>query len=66
MEKAINVEAKVSLQPLSRIRKIDSRCPKDYRPIKKNKDKTNQENWNEDKIKPTHNLFSINISQSPT
>ena len=42
VEKAVNIEAKASLQPLSKIRKIDSKYPKDYRPlVKKNIDKAN-------------------------
>ena len=43
VKKAINTEAKTSLQPFSKTKKINSRCSKDYRPsIKKDKEyKTN-------------------------
>lgn len=37
MEKAINVKAKISLQPPSKTRKIDFKYSKYYRPTKKNK-----------------------------
>lgn len=46
VKKAINTKAKTSLQPSSRTRKIDFKCPKGYKlSAKKNKDKTNQEYW---------------------
>lgn len=37
IEKAINAEAKTSLQPLSGTREIGSRCPKGYRLLPKKK-----------------------------
>lgn len=52
VEKAIDVEAKVRLQPPSRTRKIDSRCRKSYRPSsKKEKDKVSQKHQIEIKTK---------------
>lgn len=42
IEKAGDIEANANLQSPSKARKIDSRYPRDYRPlIKKNKDKAN-------------------------
>ncbi len=42
MEKVVNVEAKANLQPLFKMKKIDSRCSKGYRPlVKKDKDDAN-------------------------
>lgn len=41
IEKTANVQVKANLQLALRIKKIDSRSPKDYKPIKKNKNKTN-------------------------
>lgn len=35
MEKAVNIKAKTSFQPPLGIRKINSKCPKSYRPTKK-------------------------------
>ena len=41
VEKAINIEAKASLQPPSGPRKIDSRCLKEYKPaVKKDENDT--------------------------
>lgn len=66
VEKAVNVEAKASLQPLFKTRKIYSRYLKGYRPLaKKNKDKANQKHWEENKANP-HNLSLININQPLT
>ena len=43
VEKAIDIKEKASLQPPSKIKEIDSKCPKDYKPsIKKDKDKVTQ------------------------
>lgn len=39
IKKIVNIEAKVSLQPFLRIRKIDFKCSKNYRLVQK--DKTN-------------------------
>ncbi len=64
VEKAIDIEAKASLQPPSGTREIDSRCPKGYRPsVKKDKDdayrKQRNEASNRDKEKAkSHNLSS--------
>ncbi len=41
VEKAVNAEAKASLWPPSRIKKIDSRGLKGYKLTKKDKDKAN-------------------------
>ncbi len=44
VEKAIDVEVKVSLQSPSKIREINFRCPRDYRPsVKKDKHDANWE-----------------------
>ncbi len=52
VEKAVNVEAKASLQPPFWIKEIDSRWPKGYRSsVKKDKDNNNWEHRNEDKNK---------------
>lgn len=64
MEKAVDVEAKVSLQPISRIRKIDSKTPKDYRHIK-----NNESSWDYrdgDKAKSSYNSPLANASQLQT
>ena len=64
VEKAVNVEAKTNLQPFSKTRKIDSKCPKRYRPsVKKDKDNAYWEQHNKasNKDKETakfHNLLS--------
>ncbi len=68
VEKAINVEAKASLQSSSETREIDCKCPKGYRPLVK-KDDINWEhqdeasNKNKDKAK-SHNFFSTNQPQT--
>lgn len=65
VEKTINTEVKVSLQPLFRTRRIDFRCPKSYRPLaKKVKDKASQKYRDGDKDKnkaKSHNSLSTNI-----
>ena len=70
VEKIIDTKAKASLQPLSGIKKIHSRCPKSYRPsAKKEKDKASQEHQDEDKDKnkaKLYNLLSANTSQPQT
>ena len=43
VEKTFNAKAKTSLQLLLRIKKIDFRYSKNYKSIKKDKDKANQE-----------------------
>lgn len=64
VEKAVNREVKVNLQPSSRTREIDSRCPKHHSPsAKKDKDDANWEYWDRNKNKnkaKSHNLFSTN------
>ncbi len=66
VEWVINAEAKVSLQPPSGTREIDSRYPKSYRlSVKKDKDDANWEHWdeapNKDKDKArSHNSSSAN------
>ncbi len=63
IEKAIDIEAKASLQPLSRTRKIDSKCLKSYKlSVKKDKKHdANRENRDEDKDNAkSHNLSSAN------
>lgn len=61
VKKAVNVEAKASLQLFSEIRKINSKYPKGYRLTKKNKNKTNQEYQNRNKTR-FHNLSFTNTS----
>ena len=72
VEKAVDAKAKASLQPPSGTKKIDSRCPKRYKPlVKKDKDDTyreqHDETSNRDKKKAkSHNLlFSTNQPQTP-
>ncbi len=61
IEKAINIEVKASLQLPFKIREIDSRYLRNYRPsIKKNKDDANREYRNRNKDK--HKAKSHNIS----
>ncbi len=64
VEKAVNAEAKASLQPPSGTREIDSRCPKGFRPsVKKDKDEANREHRDRDKDKDKakpHNPSSAN------
>lgn len=64
VEKAINTEIKTSLQPSSRTREINSRCPKNHRPLaKKNKDNAHKKHQDGDKDKDktkSHNLSFIN------
>lgn len=63
VEKAVDVKAKAGLPPSFGTRKIDSRCPKGYKPsVKKDKEyNANREyrNGDKDKVKP-HNLASAN------
>ncbi len=62
MEKTVNIEAKTSLQQPSEKRKVNSRCRKDYKPTKKDKDKANWKYLDIDKAK-FHNLFLANTNQ---
>lgn len=64
MEKTVDAESKASLQPLSGIREIDSRCSKSYRlSSKKEKDEVSREHRDEDKDKvKSHNPLSTNTS----
>ncbi len=68
VKKAVNVEAKASLQLHSGTREIDSKCPRSYKPsVKKDKDNTNQEHWDRDKNKnkaKSYNLSSANSQPS--
>ena len=69
VKKAVNVRTKTSLQPLFGAKKIDSRCPQNYRLlVKKDKDdiywKHCKEVSNKDKDKAKfHNSFSANQPQ---
>ena len=71
VEKAIDIKAKIGLQPPFGIKKIDFRYPKKYKPLVKNdKNNTYQEQRNEvinkNKAKTQfHNPFS-SINQSQT
>ncbi len=65
VEKTVDIEAKASLQPLSRKREIDFKCPKSYRSIKKDKDEANLEYRDRDKTK-SYNPFPANTSQLQT
>lgn len=66
VEKAVNIEAKGSLQPLSKTGEIDFRCPKSYRPLaKKDRDKVTWEYQDGDKTK-SHNSSLANTSQPQT
>lgn len=66
VEKAVDIEAKTSLQPPFETKEIDSRCPKSYKLlVKKDKDKTHQEHRNGNKTK-LHNLFLTNTNQPQT
>ena len=68
IEKTVDVEAKASLQPLSRIKEINFRCLKGYRLlVKKEKDKASWKHQDENKDKAkSHNPSSTNISQPQT
>ncbi len=63
VEKTVNVEVKADRQLPFETRKIDFRYLRGYRPlVKKDKDKTNREHWDEapkDKTK-SHNSFFAN------
>lgn len=62
VKKAVNAEAKASLQSLFKTRKIDSRCKKSYRPsAKKDTNEAHPEYWDEYKAK-SHNPSFANIS----
>ncbi len=67
VEKAVDVEAKINLQPLSGTREINSRYPRGHRPsVKKDKDEANREHQNKvpkDKAK-FHNSFFANQPQT--
>ena len=41
MEKIVNIEIKASLSLSSKIKEIDFKSPKNYKPTKKKKDKAN-------------------------
>lgn len=59
IKNTIDVEAKTSLQLLSKIKKINSKYPKSYKLAKK--DETNQDYWkNRDKNKFTQNFTPAN------
>lgn len=59
-EKAVNVEAKTSLQLSSEARKTNFKCPKGYRPLaKKEKVEANQELEDKDKDKTKFNKPSF-------
>ena len=64
MEKTIGVETKISLQPPSKTREIDSKYSKNSRPlVKKDKNNTNWEHWSRDKDKTkSHNPSFANTS----
>ncbi len=64
VEKTVDIEAKVSLQPVSRIRKIDSKCPKGYRHIKNNKSSWDYRDG--DMAKFSYNSPLANASQPQT
>ena len=70
VEKAVDVEAKANLQPLSETKEIDSRYLKRYRPsVKKDKDNVYQEHRNKaankDKEKAQYyNPFPANQPQT--
>lgn len=60
VEKTINIKAKASLQLSSKIKKIDFKYSKRYKPAKKNK--TNKNNWDyQNKIK----IYLLNNSLLP-
>ncbi len=63
IEKVVNIEVKTSLQPLSKIREIDSEYSKGYKLTKKDKNKANWEYKYRDKAK-SHNLSLANTNQS--
>lgn len=58
IEKAIDIKAKASFQLPLKIKKINSKYPKDYRPAKK--DKINWDHWDEDKNKSIQNPILTN------
>lgn len=63
VEKVVNAKVKTSLQPPLRTKKIDSKCLKDYRLVKK--DEANRNHWNNrDKNKSIQNLSLTNTSQA--
>ncbi len=66
VEKVVNVEAKVSLQPLLKISEIDFNCLKGYTLTKKNKDETDWKHRDGDKAKSSQNLPFANSSQLQT
>ena len=67
VKKTIDIKVKASLQLLSRIRKIDFKCPKGYRPsAKKEKNKASWEYQDRDKDKDKaklHNPLFANTNQ---
>ncbi len=64
VEKAVDAEAKASLQPPSETEEIDSRCPKGYRPTKK--DESSRDHRDGDKAKSSHTSPPANSSQPQT
>lgn len=64
IEKVVDVEAKASLQPPFRTRKIDFRCSKNHRSsVRRDKNDANWKHWDEDKDKElakSYNSFSTN------
>ncbi len=69
IEKAVNIEAKINLQPPSKIKQITSWCPKSYRPlVKKDKNDANREhrNRNKDKAKFSNPLPANSQLQTPS
>ena len=63
VEKAGDIEAKANLQPPFYIRKIDSKCPKSYRPsVKKDKKDANWEYSNTASSKDNEKAKSHNLS----
>lgn len=65
VEKAIDVEVRASLQPLSGTREVDFRCPKGYKPsAKKEKDEVNQKHWDANKDKDKAKFYNSFFANS--
>lgn len=62
-KETVNVDIKASFKPPSKIKEIDFKSPKGYRPTKKDNDKANWEHRDKNKTKSTHNLSLANIGQ---
>lgn len=60
VEKIVYAETKARLQLPSKVRKINSRCPKDYKPPKKDKSSWNHQ---DDQAKSSHNFPPVNTYQ---